>query len=81
MILRHTVTERLRQQKRRSEEDYEHATTRRQPDRQRTSQARSAEGDEQATAHRDENHKFAQVQSVDADEHAKRRRDENCQRI
>ena len=53
------VTERLRQQKRHSEEDYEHVTTRRQADRQRTSQAQSAEGDEQATAHRDENHMFA----------------------
>ena len=49
------VTERLRQRKRRSEEDYAHSTTRRQADRQRTSQARSAEGDEQATARRDEN--------------------------
>ena len=39
------VTERLRQHKRRSEGDYEHAATHRQVDRQRTSQARSAEGD------------------------------------
>ena len=51
------VTERLRQQKRSSEENYENSTTRRQADCQRTSHARSAEGDEQATARRDENRK------------------------
>ena len=51
------VTERLWQQKRRSKEDYEHASTRRQADRQRTSQARSVEGQQHATARRDENRK------------------------
>ena len=45
------------------------ATTRRQADRQQTSQARNAEGDEQAMARRDENRKrTCQVRS-EADEY------------
>ena len=63
------VTERLRQQKRHSEEDYEHATTCRQADRQHTSLAQSAEGHEQATARHDENRKrTCHARSVEGDE-------------
>ena len=67
MPKRHTlIQERLRQQKRRSEEHCVHATTRREADCKRTCQARSVEADEHATIRREADRKrTCQARSVE----------------